>query len=191
MVDSDPEAVAALSHLVERLAQECDLARIADDSDTVLASSLVLGLKEQSRIAILTGYLGYFFWDVILRPTASALSLDEGPIEEILVDRISPEDALSLVLEEGRPMLLGSSFASFGGFLSRAVRENDYLWGRLHAVDRLFDILLSTVPVHLRSGLAVEALKKRAFERVLEEERQRLTLVPDLIARLREVVGRL
>ncbi|WP_455231575.1 patatin-like protein [Geopseudomonas aromaticivorans] len=191
VVDADPEAVAALSHLVERLAQECDLARIADDSDTVLASSLVLGLKEQSRIAILTGYLGYFFWDVILRPTASALSLDEGPIEEILVDRISPEDALSLVLEEGRPMLLGSSFASFGGFLSRAVRENDYLWGRLHAVDRLFDILLSTVPVHLRSGLAVEALKKRAFERVLEEEGQRLALVPDLIARLREVVGRL
>ena len=88
-------------------------------------------------------------------------------------------------------MLLGSSFASFGGFLSRAVRENDYLWGRLHAVDRLFDILLSTVPVHLRSGLAVEALKKRAFERVLEEEGQRLALVPDLIARLREVVGRL
>ncbi len=191
VVDADPQAVAALSHLVERLAQECDLARIADDSDTVLASSLVLGLKEQSRIAILTGYLGYFFWDVILRPTASALSLDEGPIEEILVDRISPEDARSLVLEEGRPMLLGSSFASFGGFLSRAVRENDYLWGRLHAVDRLFDILLSTVPVHLRSGLAVEALKKRAFERVLEEERQRLTLVPDLIARLGEVVGRL
>ena len=191
VVDADPEAVAALSHLIERLAQECDMARSADDSDTALASSLVQGLKEQSRIAILTGYLGYFFWDVILRPTASALSLDEGPIEEILVDRISPEDASSIVLDEGKPVLLGSSFAGFGGFLGRAVRENDYLWGRLHAVDRLFDILLSTVPANLRDGLAVDALKKRAFERVLEEESQRLELVPELLARISEAVSRL
>lgn len=188
---SEPEAVAQISRLVERLAQECDMARVVDNVDAVLASPLVQGLPEASRLAILTGYLGYFFWDVILRPTASALSLEAGPIEEILVDRISPEDADSLVLDEGKPVLLGSSFAGFGGFLGRAVRENDYLWGRLHAVDRLFDILLSTVPANLRAGLAVEALKKRAFERVLEEEGQRLALVPELLARLREAVERL
>ncbi|CAD5378454.1 Patatin-like protein [Pseudomonas sp. OF001] len=188
---SEPEAGAQISRLVERLAQECDMARVVDNVDAVLASPLVQGLPEASRLAILTGYLGYFFWDVILRPTASALSLEAGPIEEILVDRISPEDADSLVLDEGKPVLLGSSFAGFGGFLGRAVRENDYLWGRLHAVDRLFDILLSTVPANLRTGLAVEALKKRAFERVLEEEGQRLALVPELLARLREAVERL
>ncbi len=188
---SEPEAGAQISRLVERLAQECDMARVVDNVDAVLASPLVQGLPEASRLAILTGYLGYFFWDVILRPTASALSLEGGPIEEILVDRISPEDADSLVLDEGKPVLLGSSFAGFGGFLGRAVRENDYLWGRLHAVDRLFDILLSTVPANLRAGLAVEALKKRAFERVLEEEGQRLALVPELLARLREAVERL
>ncbi len=188
---SEPEAGAQISRLVERLAQECDMARVVDNVDAVLASPLVQGLREESRLAILTGYLGYFFWDVILRPTASALSLEAGPIEEILVDRISPEDADSLVLDEGKPVLLGSSFAGFGGFLGRAVRENDYLWGRLHAVDRLFDILLSTVPANLRAGLAVEALKKRAFERVLEEEGQRLALVPELLARLREAVERL
>lgn len=188
---SEPEAGAQISRLVERLAQECDMARVVDNVDAVLASPLVQGLREESRLAILTGYLGYFFWDVILRPTASALSLEAGPIEEILVDRISPEDADSLVLDEGKPVLLGSSFAGFGGFLGRAVRENDYLWGRLHAVDRLFDILLSTVPANLRAGLAVEALKKRAFEWVLEEEGQRLALVPELLARLREAVERL
>ncbi|MOA11487.1 hypothetical protein D3C78_1314320 [compost metagenome] len=88
-------------------------------------------------------------------------------------------------------MLQGSSFAGFGGFLGRAIRENDYLWGRLHAVDRLFDILLSTVPANLRDGLAVDALKKRAFERVLEEEGRRLELVPELIARIGEAVSRL
>ena len=190
-LEADLEACAEISRLVERLAQECDMARTVDNVDSVLASPLVQNLPEASRIAILTGYLGYFFWDVILRPTASALSLEAGPIEEILVDRISPEDASSIVLDEGKPVLLGSSFAGFGGFLGRAIRENDYLWGRLHAVDRLFDILLSTVPVNLREGLAVDALKKRAFERVLEEEGQRLELVPELIARISEAVSRL
>ena len=190
-LEADPGACAEVSRLIERLAQECDLARAVDNVDAVLASPLLQNLREESRIAILTGYLGYFFWDIILRPTASALSLEAGPIEEILVDRISPEDASSIVLDEGKPVLLGSSFAGFGGFLGRAVRENDYLWGRLHAVDRLFDILLSTVPANLRAGLAVDALKKRAFERVLEEEGQRLELVPELIARLGEAVSRL
>ena len=180
-----------ISKLVERLAQECDLARTADNVDAVLASPLVQGLSEKSRSAILTGYLGYFFWDIILRPTASALSLEAGPIEEILVDRISPEDAHSIVLDESKPVLLGSTLASFGGFLGRSIRENDYLWGRLHAVERLFDILLSTVPANLRAGLAIDVLKKRAFERVLEEEGQRLTLVPALIERIGEAVGRL
>ena len=174
----DADACAEISRLVERLAQECDMARTVDNVDAVLASSLVQKLPEASRIAILTGYLGYFFWDIILRPTASALALEAGPNEEILVDRISPEDASSLVLGDGKPVLLGSSFAGFGGFLGRAVRENDYLWGRLHAVDRLFDILLSTVPANLRGGLAVEALKKRAFERVLEEEGRRPSCSP-------------
>ncbi len=190
-LEADPEACAEISRLVERLAQECDMARTVDNVDAVLVSPQVQNLPEQSRIAILTGYLGYFFWDIILRPTASALSLEAGPIEEILVDRISPEDASSIVLDDGKPVLLGSSFAGFGGFLGRAVRENDYLWGRLHAVDRLFDILLSTVPANLREGLAVDALKKRAFERVLEEEGQRLELVPELIARISEAVSRL
>ena len=82
-------------------------------------------------------------------------------------------------------------FAGFGGFLSRSIRENDYLWGRLHAVDRLFDILASTVPTNMRGDFDVGALKKRAFERVLEEEAGRLKFVPELLAQLGEVVARL
>jgi patatin-related protein len=191
VLERDPQAQAALAHLIERLALECDMARSADDSDAVLASPLVLRLREQSRTAILTGYLGYFFWDIILRPTASALSLEGGPIEEILVDRISPEDARSLHPAAGQPVLRGGSFAGFGGFLDRAVRENDYLWGRLHAVERLFDILLGSVPANLRAGLAVEALKKQAFARVLEEEGPRLGLAGELIAQLAAQVERL
>lgn len=182
---------AAISSLVRRLAIECDLARRNDDADAVLSSPLVLNLEPRCRSAILTGYLGYFYWDILLRPAASALSLEAGPIEEILIDRISPDDAVSLASPDAARMLLGGTFAGFGGFLSRATRENDYLWGRLHAVDRLFDILASTVPASTRSTIDFHALKKAAFERVIEEESGRLKQIPDLVARLRDVIAAL
>lgn len=182
---------AAISSLVKRLAIECDLARRNDDADVVLSSPLVLNLAPRCRSAILTGYLGYFYWDIILRPAVSALSLETGPIEEILIDRVSPDDAASLAPPDAARALLGGTFAGFGGFLSRATRENDYLWGRLHAVERLFDILASTVPVSTRNTIDFHVLKKAAFERVIEEESGRLSQIPDLVARLRDAIAAL
>ncbi|RJG02207.1 patatin-like protein [Noviherbaspirillum sedimenti] len=182
---------AAITNLVKRLGIECDLARRNDDADAVLSSALVLNLAPRCRSAILTSYLGYFYWDIILRPVVSALSLEAGPIEEVLIDRISPDDALSLTAPEAARMLLGGTFAGFGGFLSRATRENDYLWGRLHAIDRLFDILASTVTASTAAAIDFHALKKAAFERVIEEEAGRLTLIPELVARLREAIAAL
>lgn len=182
---------AALSSLVKRLGIECNLAGRLDDSDAVLSSPLVLNLAPRCRNAILTGYLGYFYWDIILRPALNALSLEAGPIEEILIDRISPDDVVSLAPPKAARMLLGGTLAGFGGFLSRATRENDYLWGRLHAVERLFDILASTLPADTRDTLDLPALKKAAFECVIEEESGRLTLIPDLLAQLREAVAAL
>ena len=182
---------AAISSLVKRLAIECDLARRNDDADAVLSSSLLLNLAPHCRSAILTGYLGYFYWDILLRPAVSTLSLEAGPIEEILIDRISPDDATTLASPDAARALLGGAFAGFGGFLSRATRENDYLWGRLHAVDRLFDILASTVPGSTRNTIDFHVLKKAAFERVIEEESGRLSLIPDLVARLRDAISAL
>lgn len=182
---------ADVSRLVKRLAIECGLARRNDDADAVLSSPMVLNLEPRFRSAILTGYLGYFYWDVILHPAVSALALEAGPIEEILVDRISPDDAVSLAPPGGMRMLLGGTFAGFGGFLSRATRENDYLWGRLHAVDRLFDILATAVPASARDAIDFHALKKAAFERVIEEEGGRLSLIPDLVASLRQAIAAL
>ena len=182
---------AALSRLVKRLGVECDLARRNDDADAVLSSPLLLQLAPRCRKAILTGYLGYFYWDIVLRPAVSALALDAGPLEEILVDRISPDDATHLSGPQGRRAVLGGTFAGFGGFLSRATRENDYLWGRLHAVERLLDLLASAVPPAARAGIDFQAARKAAFECVLEEEAQRLTLMPELIERLRAAVAAL
>lgn len=180
---------ADLSGLMRRLGIECDLAGKNDDADTVLSSALVQNLEPRRRTAILTGYLGYFYWDVILHPVVSALALETGPIEEILVDRISPDDAVSLAPPGNPRVLLGGTFAGFGGFLNRATRENDYLWGRLHAVDRLFDILVSTLPSAMRTAIDLHALKKAGFECILAEEAERLHLVPDLVARLRDSIA--
>jgi small nuclear ribonucleoprotein (snRNP)-like protein len=93
-------------------------------------------------------------------------------------------------LDDRKTVLLGGSFAGFGGFFSRSIRENDYLWGRLHAVDRLFDILISTVPMTIRGNFDIDALKKRAFERVLAEEITRLKFIPGLIVQLTESLDR-
>lgn len=182
---------AAITSLVKRLGIECNLAGRIDDSDAVLSSALVLNLAPRCRSAILTGYLGYFYWDIILRPAVNALSLEAGPIEEILIDRISPDDIVNLAPPQGTRMLLGGMLAGFGGFLSRATRENDYLWGRLHGVERLFDILASTLPADTRDTLDLRALKKAAFECVIEEESGRLSLIPELLAQLREAIAAL
>lgn len=182
---------ADLSSLIKRLGIECNLAGRLDDSDAVLSSALMLNLAPRCRSAILTGYLGYFYWDIILRPAVNALSLESGPIEEILIDRISPDDVVSLAPPKGQRMLLGGTLAGFGGFLSRATRENDYLWGRLNGVERLFDILASTLPADARDAIDLRALKKAAFECVMEEESGRLTLIPDLLAQLREAIAAL
>ena len=88
---------------------------------------------------MLVNYLGFPFWDVLTFPMTSAREV--GELNEILVDRISPQDTRSLKGFEGIGSLKGIGFAHFAAFLSRAYRENDYLLGRLHAIDRLIDIV--------------------------------------------------
>ena len=83
-------------------------------------------------------------------------------------------------------MLKGVEFHSFGAFFSRAYRENDYLWGRLHGAERMIDILLSTLSTHLPEREKIgKTYKKQAFEAILSEEEERLPLMRDLIADLR------
>src|SRR3546814_6434364 len=65
--------------------------------------------------------------------------------DPIKIDRISPSDATAIRTGGAAAMLKGVEFNSFGAFFSRAYRENDYLWGRLHGADRLIDIVASSV----------------------------------------------
>ena len=67
---------------------------------------IVLSLLPLLLLVVAAGSLGYFYWDILLRPAVSTLSLEAGPIEEILIDRISPE----LMIGFERFPTLGVSF---------------------------------------------------------------------------------
>ena len=128
-----------LDELIERLAAEIDLNASTRDIDVLLASLDPAEWNTEARREVLVNYLGFPFWDVLTFPMISAREI--GELNEILVDRISPQDARALKGFEGIGSLKGIGFAHFAAFLSRAYRENDYLLGRLHAIDRLIDIV--------------------------------------------------
>lgn len=180
-----------LNQAFDRLSRDCDLVGVNEEVDAVLASPAVHALGTEARHEVLLAYIGFVLWDVVLLPMGLGL-LDAGTLNSVLVDRISPEDAVAIRLDRDQPTLMGGTFAGFGGFLSRTVRENDYLWGRLNAVDRLIDIVASSVASDIPVGsIDVTAFKKRAFQRVLSTEAGRLGRLNELIGQLEAAVARL
>ena len=172
---------------LEALAHARDLKSIDRMTDDLLADGLA-GLPKAARRQMLLAYLGFPFYDMATLPILQGEGLDE--FDPIKVDRISPEDATSIREGGAEATLKGIQFNSFGAFFSRAYRENDYLWGRLHGVDRLVDIVVSSLP----SGSAMKAgtvatIKRRAFLAILDEEEPRLRAIPELFASLRHEIG--
>jgi hypothetical protein len=133
-------------------------------------------------------YLGYPFYDIATLPLLQGEGLDE--FDPVKVDRISPDDAVAIRAGGAAATLKGIQFNSFGAFFSRAYRENDYLWGRLHGADRLIDIAVSALPEgsHLPAGL-VATLKRDAFRAILAEEEPRLKTIAPLFEELAREVG--
>jgi hypothetical protein len=110
--------------------------------------------------------------------------------DPIRVDRISPDDATAIRSGGAAATLKGIQFNNFGAFFSRAYRENDYLWGRLHGADRLVDIILSTLPPGARLAAGrIATIKRELFLAILDEEEPRLKAVPGLFAQLRKEIG--
>ncbi len=134
------------------------------------------------RRVLLTAYLGFPFFDIAMLPLLQGDGIDE--FDEIKVDRLSPEDALSL-RGAGGGSLKGSQFNAFGAFFSRAYREHDYLWGRLQGAERLIDIVASTLPAEaMLPATELARVKREAFAAIIAVERPRLTRIPDLFASL-------
>jgi hypothetical protein len=176
-----------MADTLRRLAAHLGLKALDDLADAALAETLAALPKSERRALILT-YLGYPFYDIATLPLLQGEGLDE--FDPVKVDRISPDDATAIRSGGVAATLKGIQFNSFGAFFSRAYRENDYLWGRLHGADRLIDIVASTLPAE--RSLPPEHLldlKRRAFHAILDAEQERLPLVSGLIAQLRSEIS--
>jgi patatin-related protein len=175
-----------LNRLIDRLAAEINLATSTLDVDLLLAAMDPAEWPPEARREVLVNYLGFPYWDVLTLPVTT--TRESGEFREILVDRISPLDARTIAgFRDGA--LMGTGFANFAGFLSRAYRENDYLLGRLHAIDRMIDIVCDAAGINPSSDrLDILAIKKKAFATVLESEAKHLTTSSHLIASLSRFV---
>lgn len=156
-------------------------------TDLVVDAMLVAGLAElprELRRRILLTYLGFPYYDTVTLP----LLRGEGTTEfdGAKVDRISPDDCSAIRQGGAKATLRGAEFYNFGAFFSRAYRENDYLWGRLHGVERLIDLVISALPPEMAFPEdETAALKFEAFAAVLDEEEARLQADPGLVPGLR------
>ncbi|MGB6465593.1 MAG: DUF3376 domain-containing protein, partial [Xanthobacteraceae bacterium] len=166
--------------------KEIDLNATTRDLDELLASLDPAQWHPEARREVLINYLGFPFWDVLTFPVTTGRGT--GELREILVDRISPEEVHTLKGFAGSKSLKGIGFNNFAGFFSRRYRENDYLLGRLHAAERLIDIVCDAAgPQH--GDIDVLALKRRAFERILHAEENHLVHSAELIAALKRCVA--
>ncbi len=173
--------------LMDELAARMDLRTLDDETDARLSDGLSQ-LPRDLRRPMLLAYLGFPFFDIATLPLLRGEGLNE--FDPIRVDRISPDDACAIRSGGAAATLKGIQFNNFGAFFSRAYRENDYLWGRLHGADRLVDIMLSTLPPGARLAPGrVTTIKRELFLAILDEEEPRLTAVPGLFTQLRAEIG--
>jgi patatin-related protein len=176
-----------IAELLDRLAASMDLTRLDAETDERLAEAFA-ALPREPRRALLLRYLGFPYLDLATLPLLQGEGIDE--YDPIKVDRISPDDATAIRGGGAEATLKGIQFSNFGAFFSRAYRENDYLWGRLHGAERMIDIIVSALPAdtRLRPG-QVAAAKRAAFVAILDEEEVRLSTASALIAQLRTEIG--
>jgi patatin-related protein len=179
----EPDAV--LAYLAERRG----LAEIDDRVDAMLAEAMAAMPAELRRPMMLT-YLGFPFYDTVTLPMLRGEGMTE--FDPAKVDRISPDDATSIRKGGAQATLRGIEFYNFGAFFSRAYRENDYLWGRLHGAERMIDIVASTVPEeHPVEPQVLADLKREAFLAILDDEEGRLLADGSLVAGIRrEIAGK-
>lgn len=173
--------------LLDSIATAYDLAGLDAQADQRLSTALA-ALPRPLRRPLLLAYLGFPFYDTATLPLLGGEGMDE--FDAIKVDRIAPEDAATIRAGGAEATLKGIQFNSFGAFFSRAYRENDYLWGRLHGAERMIDIIVSTLPMgaRLRAG-RLSAIKRAAFLAILDEEEPRLATAAGLIAQIRREIG--
>ena len=86
--------VDKIDRLIERIGSEIDLNASTRDLDDLLAALDPDDWHPEARREVLINYLGFPFWDVLALPVTSGREM--GELNEILVDRISPQDVHTL-----------------------------------------------------------------------------------------------
>lgn len=185
LTQSDPQQrLEAAGAALDLLAASHRLSALDSEVDQTLAAGIMdPAFGRQARQQLVRAWLGFPFYDIVILPMMHGQTADS--FEELKVDRISPDDAMALREGGARACLKGWQMNAFAGFFSRAYRENDYLFGRLHAAERLVDIVTTAVP---ECEIDSRAWKGKLFAGILTSERQRLNHVGPLID---ELEGRL
>jgi uncharacterized protein DUF3376 len=173
-----------LDRLIDRLATNIDLDAGTCRIDGLLADAE--GWPARGLQEVLVNYLGFPFWDVVTFPMLPWRA--SGEFNEIRVDRISAQDATT-VGQLGTFPLKGVALNKFAAFFSRSYRENDYLLGRLHAIDRLIDIVSDAGGTDLLTSEFLTSLKRKAFVTVLKAEETDLPTCNKLIQELRTALN--
>lgn len=173
---------------VKALAAAQDLSALDRKADDLFATRIPALLTVSFAHELLIAYLGFAFWDVMTFSLTNWRDLEE--FDEIRIDRISPEDSRLFRSQTYAGPLMGTGLSHFSAFLSRAYRENDYLWGRLNGAERLIDIVLDAARIEgVDKVIDGPLLKRRAIAAVLDAEAAHLPTCHDLIARLRQILA--
>jgi hypothetical protein len=137
-----------------------------------------------NRHAFVSDYVGFLIYDVLLYAPGSR-ELGPDPLTRIQVRRISPEDSTLLASAFGG--LKSRSLMGFLGFFNRQYREHDYLWGRLHAAERLVELLAGVAGDAVNEALALE-LKLKLFRVIVDREKRRLYRCDETLRELDELL---
>jgi len=178
-LDSD-----TLGQLLPAIADKMELEDLDYITDDFLAMTLSSLQNEDLKLTMFRAYVGYAFYDILTQPMTAHADLLE--VDEIRVDRISPVDCGHLHENDKAP-LMGTGLFNFGAFFSRKARENDYLWGRIHASNRLVDFVLNSAGLaNVPDGFDSDMFKCRLINSILDNEERYTRYSADLIERLRE-----
>lgn len=178
--DDGVATVQEIEALVQMMGPALDLVgadHVIDESFALMAQTY---LPPDARAELVQAYVGFPFYDVLTLPLNKWNDLDD--VDTMQVDRISPEDAVAIRQGGAQATLMGRDLGHFAAFFSRRARENDYLWGRLHAADRLVDIVVSAgLGAPPADATKYDQIKARLFRSILKAEEPFLKSVPDLL----------
>ncbi len=178
------DVVADPASALDLLAERRLLPTIDDQAEAMIAAMLEAMPTPLRRRMLLT-YLGFPFYDTATLTLSHNESLTE--YDPVKVDRISLEDARSIREGGTAATLRGTELFNFGAFFSRAYRENDYLWGRLHGAERMIDLVCSTLDDALPDE-TIRQFKRDAFVAILDAEERAGRCSSELIGQLRKEV---